>query len=85
MNITSLWNIEPNKFISVIPGAELKGCIEAVVKYCRDNNTSASLEFNGTTNRIESYASPSDLADIWYSQLVKNGIRNRWLKIEIIN
>ena len=68
MNISSLWNIEPNKFVSIVPGAELKECIEAVVKYCRDNNVSALLEFNGVTNPIESYIDAKDLAEIWYTR-----------------
>jgi len=60
-------NSKYNYFISVIPGDELSECIGAVVEYCKENNTSAILEFNGTNNRVESWIVPKELANAWYS------------------
>ena len=54
-------------FMSLIPGDELSDCIKAVVDYCKSNNTSATLEFNGVANKIEPWIDPKDLAIVWYS------------------
>jgi hypothetical protein len=53
-------------FVSILPGSELIECIKLVAEYCRVNNTSSSLEFNGVTNRIESWVIPEQLEAIWY-------------------
>lgn len=66
MDVRNLYK-KDNKFISIIPGFELSECIEAVVGYCRENNTTAFLEFNGKSNRIESWIDPKKLADVWFT------------------
>ncbi len=62
-----------DKFIAIMPGTELTECIDLVVEYCKEYNTSASLEFNGKTNRIESWINSSELRDVWFQE-----IDNRW-------
>lgn len=65
MSINNLLR-ENNNFTSIIPGAELTRTIEDIVKYCQENNVTSTLEFNGVTNRIESWIDPHKLANAWY-------------------
>lgn len=66
MKIEQLLIKQNGKFISIIPGYELTECIKCVIQYCKENNTSEILEFNGQSNRIESYINAEDLARLWY-------------------
>ena len=87
MKITDLYQRDTNIFISIIPGQELGECIEAVIKHCVDNKTSATLEFNGVSNVIESYIDPKEMKRTWYQQpgsswYQAQKIKNREIKIE---
>jgi hypothetical protein len=67
MELNNLFKIQEGYYASVIPGSELCECVEVVVVYCRENNTSAKLEFNGVVNRIESWINPIELYKVWYN------------------
>ncbi len=72
MRIEELYRInpelDPNYFSSLLPGQEISECISAVVDYCIENKTSATLSFNGIINRVESWIDPKELANVWYSR-----------------
>lgn len=55
-----------NHFSSLYAGTELKEAITTVVQYCEEYNVTATLEFNGYTNRIEYWIEPKDLCLVWY-------------------
>ncbi len=68
MNINDLYKVN-GKYISLIPGIELSECLKLLIAYCKENNTSTQLEFNGVVNRVESWVDPNELSKIWYSEV----------------
>lgn len=60
------YQINNSQFISIMPGAELKDVIKEVVEWCKVNNTSATLDFNGCSNRIEHWIDPEALSHEWF-------------------
>lgn len=60
--------IELNKgeFVSVMPGAELKDVIAEVIEWCKRNNTTATLDFNGCSNRVEHWVDAESLSHEWF-------------------
>ncbi len=75
MNINDLYRInnqgDMNRFVSLVPGTELSECLEAIINYCKENNTSAKLEFNGVINKVESWIDPAELANVWFDKVPK--------------
>lgn len=65
--IKNLHKLE-NHFASLYAGTELREAITSVVQYCKEYNVSATLEFNGYTNRIESWLDPFDMCLVWYTR-----------------
>ncbi len=51
---------------SMTPGSHITQEIIQVIKYCRDNNVTATLEFNGTTNHVDKYSDADFLSKNWY-------------------
>lgn len=51
---------------AMTPGAHINDEIKKVIKYCKDNNVTATFEFNGTSNSIDQYSDVKFLVENWY-------------------
>ena len=74
---------------SIIPGKRLIDMINYTIKYCQENDVTATLEFNGAKRQVDKFSDSEFISKIWFDwnfneKVKQHKVQLRDAKIESI-